>query len=201
MTHVNTNTAMTITKTPGNSEYSKSETTSRRRWIRDDVKQLVRLERAIRQCQRNASSASISPVSPCLLQKAFRFTPTSASSFSPKHSPDRQASRRSSLPQPQEAIDLTFGNRRRSFKKQRRNAFVFRPQINEHFPYGMSAIQNLDDFDASYATEDCSSSSFSMGTDHYRNNSSGGPSVVHFVHESMHLLKTDFSDLHLDDGK
>ncbi|KAG7354775.1 hypothetical protein IV203_004131 [Nitzschia inconspicua] len=181
---------------------AKSETTdgpmakiaARKRWIRDDVKKLMRLQRAIRKCQQNSSSATLIPRSPYSL---FRLSDSIRALPRCEDNPD--AFRRSSFSQLQEAMSTTFGNRRRSYKKPRRNAFVIRPY--DDFRIDISALpSSAPDFEASSVTAECNST-FPLRTDPNLSEPDLRPIVTQVISESMKILRTGFSGLHLSDGK
>jgi hypothetical protein len=184
-----------------NSVRSTCKKASRPRWTGDELKRLKRLEEAIRQCQHDTSSTSIPRLSTCFLQTAIRRP--SATCASPKFQLKQKVSRRSSLPQLQEAISMTFGSRRKSAKKPRRNAFVIRPSTNPQSEK-LPSLESVILFDGSSSTEE-RSSTFSLGnSDHYVNDwrlPSIDSTQTQVINEAIHILKDGFSDLHLGDGK
>jgi hypothetical protein len=188
----------TITnRTPKKMEHSPAMKTSHARTLKANAHQYVKLERAIRHCQRITSSASTLPSTPCLLDKTFEIASnrsTDCGILQHREKPSRRCSL--TLPQLQEAISISFCRRGRNVKKARRNAFVIHPNVV--FPYGFSAPRAREVFLAS-SPEVCSSS-FPLSSEQHQNDSGEDISLVH-INESMHVLKGDFSELRLGDAK
>jgi hypothetical protein len=182
------------TKTQGCMSRTTSRT--RMRWLKEDAKRFVRLERAIQQCQQMTSPASALPSTPCLLRQPFPSASRTPRTSGKLHHIEK-VSRRSSLPQLQEAIPMSFRYERRKIKKPRRNAFVIRP--TKIFPCCLFEVPIKDDFfDSSSTVQDCSYS-FSLNLAPCLNGPDDDVSLGH-INDTMNVLKDGFSDLRLGDA-